>query len=78
MAELAGHLVSQGYLSQAPDPVDGRAKLYQPTSRGYHLLAACERVVEDHDRWLKETLGSREVDRLRRALSLVIRAQPGA
>src|ERR1700754_1319032 len=43
-AELAGHLLTRGYLELHPDPTDGRAKLYFLTVSGHELLASCQRI----------------------------------
>lgn len=67
-AELAGHLVARGYLELHPDPSDGRAKLYLPTTSGRELLASCALIVDAYEKWLNGVLGVNGVARLRRAL----------
>jgi len=72
-AELAGHLVTRGYLRIEPDPLDGRAKLYLPTDRGLELLVSCAAVVDDYERWLDGVVGPGSVARLREILLEIVR-----
>ena len=72
VAELAGHLVARGYVSLAPDPSDGRAKLYLLTERGFALLVACGRIVDEYESWLDGVLGADGVAQLRHALVAII------
>lgn len=71
-AELTGHLVNQGYLEVRPDPSDGRAKLYLPTSAGDELFGVCVQIVSDYERWLSGVLGERGITRLREALQAIV------
>jgi DNA-binding MarR family transcriptional regulator len=74
-AELAGHLVARGYLELHPDPTDGRAKLYRPTTSGRQLLASCAIVVDAYEQWLNDTLGEGGVVQLRHALHEIVNRQ---
>lgn len=71
-AELVAHLVGRGYLEMHPDLADGRAKLYLPTSAGGNLLAACEVIVTDYEKWLDDVLGEGGVEGLRHALVTIL------
>ncbi|MHA7984499.1 MarR family winged helix-turn-helix transcriptional regulator [Rathayibacter sp. CAU 1779] len=71
-AELAAHLVKRGYLSLAPDPSDGRAKLYRLTPSGERLLNTGVTIVSDYEQWLDRVLGAGGVDHLRTALTTII------
>jgi len=51
MRVTAGELVEQGLASDAPDPEDGRSKLYQLTEEGQHTLQALRQA---RARWLAE------------------------
>ncbi|KUH90394.1 MarR family transcriptional regulator [Mycobacterium sp. IS-1556] len=51
-SELVNDLESLGYLTRAPDPADGRAKLIDLTKRGQALMAdAGARVADIEARW---------------------------
>jgi DNA-binding MarR family transcriptional regulator len=76
VSELAGHLVDHGYLELVADPSDGRARLYRPTRRGYELLATCERVVDEHERWLVGIVGVEALSRIRVTLETIIASGP--
>jgi DNA-binding MarR family transcriptional regulator len=71
-AQLAGHLLEQGYVTLDPDASDGRAKLYKPTESGSALLATAERVVGGYEEWLDRMLGQDAIDQLRRTLTTII------
>jgi DNA-binding MarR family transcriptional regulator len=73
-AELAGQLVSRGYLTLVPDLTDGRAKLYNHTDRGLTLLAACAHVVNEYETWLDNALGTEAVIQLRQSLTMILSA----
>lgn len=71
-AELAGHLVTCGYLELIPDPTDRRAKLYVPTSQGVALLSSCAKVVADYEAWLDSVLGAGTVKELQQTLQTIV------
>lgn len=71
-AELAGHLVTRGYLELLLDPTDGRAKLYVPTSQGLALLSSCAEVVSDYETWLDGVLGTGTVTELQQILQTIV------
>lgn len=71
-AELASHLVSEGHLRVIPDPSDGRAKLFMVTEDGLRLLGSCATIIDDHERWLDNVLGSDAVAQLRATLLRII------
>ena len=51
-SELVNDLAEMGYLTRRPDPVDGRAKLIDLTTRGRGLMAhAGDRVADIEQRW---------------------------
>jgi DNA-binding MarR family transcriptional regulator len=51
-SELVNELEALGYLRRTPDPIDGRAKLIVPTTRGREALnAAGVRVAEIEEHW---------------------------
>jgi len=77
-AELAGRLVTRGYLELEPDPTDGRAKLYRPTPAGSRVLAAGAAIVGGYENWLDDMLGTDGVAQLRIALTTIVeKGDPG-
>jgi DNA-binding MarR family transcriptional regulator len=77
-AQVATHLLDRGYIGLAPDPLDGRAKLYTLTDRGWRLLDAASMIVTDYERWLNEIEGPDAIARLRQTLTLIIDEGSGA
>lgn len=75
-AELAGHLVTCGYLELRGDPTDRRAKLYVPTEQGVALLASCAEVVAAYETWLDGVLGPGTVGELRTTLTAIVDRPP--
>ncbi|WP_346234030.1 MarR family winged helix-turn-helix transcriptional regulator [Parafrigoribacterium mesophilum] len=71
-AQLAGHLLDEGYVTLGPDATDGRAKLYVPTEAGWALLAIAEQVVIGYEKWLDQMLGQDAIDQLRRILTTIV------
>jgi DNA-binding MarR family transcriptional regulator len=71
-AQLAGHLLEEGYVTLGPDASDGRAKLYLPTETGRALLATAEKVVVGYEAWLDRMLGQDAIDQLRRTLTTIV------
>ena len=61
-SELVSDLQRLGYLERRPDPVDRRAKLIFPTTRGRQALDdAGNRVAEIEQHW-RDVLGERRFD----------------
>jgi DNA-binding MarR family transcriptional regulator len=71
-AELVSRLLTRRYIRLAPDPTDGRAKLYLVTASGARLLAAAEKVVTEYEKWLDRMLGRDAVAQLRGILNTII------
>lgn len=71
-AELAGQLLTRGYVTLAPDAADGRAKLYSPTESGVALLAAAAKVVSGYESWLDRMLGQDAITQLRHTLTTIV------
>ncbi|WCB96085.1 hypothetical protein DSM104299_04840 [Baekduia alba] len=68
MAELVVALEEQGYVTREPDPDDGRAKLVRATARGREVFAIARALVAEVEAELVETMGARDVARLRALL----------
>jgi DNA-binding MarR family transcriptional regulator len=74
MAELVAHLEAAGYVTRAPDPQDGRAKLVRATAKGREVYAIARETVGDVEQRLAERLGARDLARLRALLERAGRA----
>ncbi len=68
MSQLVKQMERQGYLEQAPDAVDTRAKVVRMTARGQAVKQACEDVRDDLNRKLEGTLKASEARRMEVAL----------
>ena len=68
MAYLVDDLETLGYVTTAPDPTDGRAKLVVPTAKGMSLLAASRRLGDVYEQHVAKLLGTTEAKRLRTLL----------
>ena len=68
ISQLVRELESRGYLEQAADPTDTRAKIVRLTERGVALRVACAETRIDLQAIAIETLGKARVARLRRDL----------
>lgn len=68
MAYLVDDLTALDYVTTAPDPTDGRAKLVVPTKKGETLLAASRRLGDLYEQHVGKLLGSTEAKRLRSLL----------
>lgn len=64
MSQLVRLLERQGYLEQAPDPADTRAKVVRMTERGEAVKTACVEVREELNRGVTEALGAQAAQRL--------------
>jgi DNA-binding MarR family transcriptional regulator len=60
MSQLVRQMEGQGYLEQAPDPTDTRAKVVRMTRRGEAVKTACVEVREELNRKVTRTLGADE------------------
>ena len=68
MAYLVEDLIGLGYVSTAPDPTDGRAKLVVTTAKGESLLAASRRLGDIYERHVAKLLGVNDAKKLRTLL----------
>lgn len=64
MSQLVRFMERQGYLEQAPDPTDTRAKVVRMTERGEAVKTACVEVREELNRQVAAALGVKEAGRL--------------
>ena len=68
MSQLVRELEARGYVEQAPDSTDTRAKIVRLTKRGAALHAACAEVRQELHSIAIAKLGKSRVSRLRRDL----------
>ena len=68
MAYIVDDLVELGYVTVAPDPSDGRAKLVVPTARGERLLAMARELGDAYEHHVARLLGSSDAKKLRSLL----------
>lgn len=68
MAYLVDDLAALGYVTTAPDPTDGRAKLVVPTAKGESLLAASRRLGDVYEQHVAKLLGAADAKKLRALL----------
>ncbi len=71
MGELVHYLEQHGYLQIEPDPRDRRAKVIQPTERGWRACELSVALQADGDRRLEEHLGKQAVLDLRTRLRCI-------
>jgi DNA-binding MarR family transcriptional regulator len=76
MAELVGHLETNGYVRRVPDPTDRRAKLVVPTEQGQDVIATAQRLVPELEHEVGEILGAERVRDLRADLEVIRRSIP--
>lgn len=69
MSQLVRELESRGYVEQAADPIDTRAKIIRLTKRGVALRAACLQVRDEIQALAAATLGKSGLVRLQRDLA---------
>jgi DNA-binding MarR family transcriptional regulator len=68
LGQLVKQLVDGGYLVEAPDPTDGRARILKRTRRGNQIVKQVAQVTADLEaRWRRE-IGARDYDRFRDVL----------
>lgn len=75
MGELVDDLEAKGYLERRPDPGDRRAKRIHLTRRGQENARIAKRATADVEDHLRELLGQRRYQLLRRALEEIIAAE---
>jgi DNA-binding MarR family transcriptional regulator len=68
MAYIVEDLTNLGYVTSAPDPSDGRAKLGVPTKKGLSLLAAARKLGDEYETHVARLLGSANATKLRTLL----------
>jgi DNA-binding MarR family transcriptional regulator len=68
ISQLVRELEARGYVEQAPDSTDTRAKIVRLTKRGVALRAACADVRHELQSVAVAKLGQSRVSRLRRDL----------
>jgi DNA-binding MarR family transcriptional regulator len=68
MAYLVDDLAALGYVTLAPDPTDGRAKLVVPTKKGESLLSAARRLGDLYEQHVATLLGASDAKKLRTVL----------
>ena len=69
--DLLAHLEQQGYLTRVPDPVDGRARVIQLTSKGWRLQQAIYAEAGAAELRIADVLGPRRFTQLRGSLELL-------
>ena len=74
MSQLVRELEARGYVEQAPDSKDTRAKVIRLTKRGVALRQACLETSRKLQMLAEETLGKSELTRFQRNLSRLIEA----
>lgn len=68
MAYIVDDLIELGYVTIAPDPSDGRAKLVVPTKKGERLLTAARDLGDMYEQHVAKLLGAGEAKKLRSLL----------
>jgi DNA-binding MarR family transcriptional regulator len=68
LAYIVDDLTNLGYVTTAPDPSDGRAKLVVPTKKGASLLAAARRLGDIYEQHVAKLLGASDAKKLRSLL----------
>ena len=77
IGELVDDLERQGYVRRRPDPDDRRAKRVVLTARGRACVEAAQRTIAGLEEELRETLGTKQVERLHEALMAIGRRYSG-
>ena len=72
MSQLVRLLEQRGYVEQAPDPSDSRAKVVRLTKHGVALRNACEEVREELHAKAVAVLGKRDLRQLQKSLSRLV------
>jgi DNA-binding MarR family transcriptional regulator len=68
MGELVDQCVDLGLVERRPDPADGRARVVMFTAMGLKWLEHCRRAVVQAEDEMRQELGSRQLDLVKRAL----------
>lgn len=72
ISQLVAGLEGKGYLTNAPDPTDGRARRVRLTDRGLALIAQGQDITRElHERWA-EILGAEALSELQRLLAHLV------
>lgn len=66
--ELVRGLEAQGLVEVLPDPDSGRSKLVRPTALGKRSIKVATQTFERLETELRDGIGDRDVDQLRRVL----------
>ncbi|TMA79091.1 MAG: winged helix-turn-helix transcriptional regulator [Deltaproteobacteria bacterium] len=66
--DLLGHLEHHGYLTRAPDPNDGRARIVRLTPKGRRLQKTVHVRAQAAEQHIADKLGARRFTQLQRAL----------
>ena len=69
MAYLVEYLEEKGYFERVPDPTDGRARLVQPTERGWQQFEDALDIIAEMEAELAAALRPREMATLRNTLA---------
>jgi DNA-binding MarR family transcriptional regulator len=71
MLEIVDDLVAKGYLIRREDPADRRAKRIFLTDQGRAAADASKRAVDQAEEQIRQLLGARQYDQLRRNLMAI-------
>lgn len=71
MAYLVEYLEEAGYFERVPDPSDGRARLVQPTARGWRQFEDALNIIAEMEAELAAALRPGEMARFRNTLTSV-------
>lgn len=78
MGELVRYLEACGYVENAVDETDRRARRITLTARGWQALDVGTRVIDDFDQWLDDTVGAPRVRALRATLDRILTTESTA
>ena len=70
--QLAQELEAKGYITKAPSPHDGRAKIVAFTGPGLKLVDALPKVLADTEAEIAESIGEKTFKQIKLGLSLLI------
>jgi DNA-binding MarR family transcriptional regulator len=71
VGQLLGPLEEQGLVTRVPDPSDGRALIFKPTSKAARLYAVARREIDAVEAEWKRALGPRRFDQLAASLEIL-------
>jgi len=69
LGQLVKQLVESGYLEEAPDPNDRRARILKRTRRGNQIVRQVAQVTDDLEARWRQEIGARDYDRFRAVLT---------